>query len=66
VIGGPARIPNDWFDVVARAEGEATPGPINVMIRLLADQFGPPPAEMRELPAYYLGLEVEPGVDLWV
>jgi uncharacterized protein (TIGR03435 family) len=56
VIDAPEWVTNDRFDVIAKAEGDATPDQINVMIRsLLADRFKlVARRESRELPVYFL------------
>ena len=56
VIGGPAWLANDRFDVIAKAEGDATPAQSNAMLRaLLADRFKlVVRTETRELPVYHL------------
>jgi uncharacterized protein (TIGR03435 family) len=56
VIGGPAWLANDRFDIIAKAEGDATPPQTNLMLRtLLADRFKlVVHTETRELPVYHL------------
>jgi uncharacterized protein (TIGR03435 family) len=56
VIGGPAWVANDRFDVIAKPEGDATPAQANLMLRaLLADRFKlVVRTETRELPVYHL------------
>jgi uncharacterized protein (TIGR03435 family) len=56
VVGGPAWIGEDRFDVSARAEGEPTPAQILVMLRaLLEDRFSlAVHTEAREMPIYAL------------
>ena len=56
VIGGPAWLGNDRFDVIAKNQGDAPPAQANLMLRaLLADRFKLVVRnETRELPLYYL------------
>jgi len=56
LIGGPAWLANDRFDIIAKAEGDATPPQTNLMLRaLLADRFKlVVHTETRELPVYHL------------
>jgi uncharacterized protein (TIGR03435 family) len=56
VIGGPAWLANDRFDIIAKPEGEVSPAQTNPMLRaLLADRFKlVVHTETRELPVYHL------------
>ena len=56
IIGGPDWITSDRFDVLTKAEGDATPEQVNLMLRsLLAERFKlAVHTETRELPVYYL------------
>jgi uncharacterized protein (TIGR03435 family) len=58
VVGGPAWVDSDRFDVNARAEGEPTPAQIRLMLRpLLAERFKlAAHTEAREMPVYTLAL----------
>src|SRR5688500_475777 len=58
VLGGPAWVDSDRFDVNARAEGAPTPAQIQAMLRpLLAERFKlAVHTEAREMPVYTLSL----------
>jgi bla regulator protein blaR1 len=63
VIGGPAWINVDRFDITAKAEGTPPPDQMNLMLRsLLAERFKlVARPETRELPVYYLVKAREDG-----
>jgi uncharacterized protein (TIGR03435 family) len=56
VVGGPGWVDTDRFDVVAKAEGDASPAEVNLMLRaLLAERFKlAVHTETRDLPMYRL------------
>ncbi len=56
VVGGPAWLNSDRFDIVAKAEGSATPDQIQAMVRsLLVERFKlVTHTETREMPIYAL------------
>lgn len=56
VIGGPDWLTNERYDIIAKAEGDASPAQLNLMLQqLLADRFKlVVRRETRELPVYYL------------
>jgi uncharacterized protein (TIGR03435 family) len=58
VLGGPAWVDSERFDVNAKAEGEPAPAQIRAMLRpLLADRFNlAVHTETREMPVYTLAV----------